>query len=63
MDWREKLAEARAALSDVRTRIQSYSFGDRPQSPPASLLREERRVLAVVKWWEGEEARCADGRR
>lgn len=56
-DWREKLTEARESLSDIRVRIQSYSFGDRPQSPPAELLREERRVQAIVAWWEAEAKR------
>lgn len=56
-NWREKLAEARAALSDVRARIESYSYGDRPSSPPANLLREERRVRSIISWWEAEGQR------
>lgn len=54
MNASEKLSEARAHLSDIQVRIQSYSYGDRPQSPPASLLKEERRVLAIVAWWQAE---------
>jgi hypothetical protein len=57
-DWREKLAEARAHLSDIRVRIQSYSYGDRPQSPPAALLQEERRASVVVALWEAEAKRA-----
>lgn len=53
----EKLAEAREHLSDIRTQIQSYSYGDRPQSPPVGLLRDEQRALVVVAWWEKEVAR------
>lgn len=47
------LASARARVSELRERFESYSGGDRPQSPPASLLRDlfaaEREVEALMK--------------
>lgn len=35
-------------LDAVRNRIRSYEFGDRPPSPPAALLREEREILEAI---------------
>lgn len=50
-----KLAEAREALRAVRARIEAFDGGDRPPSPPASLLREEQRLLTRVGWLEEVE--------
>lgn len=51
----EQLTQAKADLDDVRQRIESFSLGDRPQSPPVSLLREEARLETLVKWYEAVE--------
>lgn len=60
MTAHEKLSEARAHLAFITTTIEGYSLGDRPQSPPVSLLREERRIRAVVAWWQKEVDRLSE---
>lgn len=59
MTAHEKLAEARAHLAFITATIEGYSLGDRPQSPPVSLRRDERRVRAVVAWWQNEVDRLS----
>lgn len=40
-----------ARLNEVRAKIRSYDVGDRPQSPPAALLREEIDLLRQTSGW------------
>lgn len=51
----EQLVQAKADLDDLRQRIESFALGDRPQSPPVSLLREEARLQSLVTWFEAVE--------
>lgn len=51
----EKLAEAREELEDIVKRIEAFDGGDRPSSPPASLLMEEARLRGLVDWYEQAE--------
>lgn len=47
----EKLAQTRIALAAVTAQIETYALGDRPSSPPVSLIREERRLRAIAAWY------------
>jgi len=40
-------------LAELRAEIEKYAIGDRPSSPPVSLLEEEMRLLA-----NGDECSC-----
>lgn len=55
MTSQEQLTQAKADLEDLRQRIEAFSWGDRPSSPPVSLLREEARLENLVKWYEAVE--------
>lgn len=51
----EQLKQARTELDAIKQRIEAFSLGDRPPSPPVSLLREEARLESLVKWFESVE--------
>lgn len=49
------LDAARKALAEVTSKIESYNVGDRPQSPPVRLLKEELRLRSLVEWYAERE--------
>lgn len=50
--------KVRKELEAVREKIRSYDGGDRPQSPPARLLAEERRLSAALSAPPTDERVC-----